>query len=133
MAIPSISNPKRKHPMTKPLPAGTCNTPLNMPREERALWGRAAFRNDTSLNQFFQELALEKLKEVQPALAAEIARLRQARGMVIRLAKEAGRAAIALALIGFILVEGSDIRRGNRSLRVRKGREDAIRFEEVIG
>lgn len=119
--------------MTKPLPVGTVNSTLNMTREERAMWGRFAFANDASLNQTLQELALRGLEQINPALAAEIARVRQMRGLVIHLAKEAGKAAVALVLIGLMLTQGSDLRRGSRSLRVRKGREDSLRIEEVIG
>jgi hypothetical protein len=116
--------------MTKPLGAGTVNTALNMSREERQLWGRAAFCSDASLNQFLQECALAKLKEIQPALANEIAKVRQARGMVIRLAKEAGKIGVTIVLIGLMIIEGSDLRRSSRNVRVRKGKDDAL---EVVG
>ena len=99
--------------MTKPIGAGTVNTALNMTREERSLWGRAAFQSDTSLNQFFQECALAKLKEIQPSLAEEIERVRKARGMVIHLARNAS----LVCLAGIMLFAGTDVRRGGRSVR----------------
>lgn len=112
--------------MTKPLPAGTCNIPLNMTREERGMWGRAAFLNDSSFNQFVQECALSKLREIQPALAAEIAKVRQSRGMVVRLAK----AGTTVALAALMLVLGSDVRRCSRTVRVRRNEFGAV---EVVG
>lgn len=110
-------------PNTRPIGAGTCNLGLNMTVEERALLGRFACENNASLNQTLQELALRGLQQIEPALAAEIANIRQARGMVVKL----GKAATCVALAGLLALFGSEVRRASRSLRVRRD-EVAIVF-----
>jgi hypothetical protein len=88
---------------------------LNMSLEERALLGRFACENDASLNQTIQELALKGLQQINPVLAAEIAKVRKARGMVVTLAKATG----VVALAAMMIVAGSD-RRSVRRVGLRR-------------
>jgi hypothetical protein len=93
-------------PLTRPIGAGTCNTALNMSTEERTLWGRFACENDASMNQTIQEAAMRGLAQINPALAAEIAKIRKQRGMVVKLAK----ASVGVSLALLMLVAASDRR-----------------------
>ena len=98
--------------MTNPIGPETCNLGVNMTRRERSLWGKAAFQSDASLNQFLQECALAKLREIQPSLALEIEKVRKARGMVIHLA----RTASLVLLAALLALAGSTARRGSRTV-----------------
>ena len=112
--------------MTSPLPLGTRNLSLNMSDNERRLWGEASDRQGISLNQLLQELAAEKLAEVDPKLAAEIAKVRKERGIQITFkAAAAGSAALILFLSSFAM----DVQ---RVLRVRSGRRNEIEVLEVV-
>jgi hypothetical protein len=106
-------------PLTRPIGSGTCNTALNMTQEERNLWGRFACENDSSFNQTIQEAAMRGLAQINPALAAEIAKIRAQRGMVVKLSK----AAVGVSLALLMLAAGSE-RRSSRMLRVR--RDDCV-------
>ena len=110
--------------MTKPIGVGTCNTALNMSREERALWGRFACGNGASLNQTLQEAAMRGLEQIDPSLAAEISKIRKARGMVVKIAKVSTVAALSVLM----LATGSD----RRTMKpARGGRRNEIEFAEV--
>jgi hypothetical protein len=109
--------------MTKPLPIGTCNFPLNMSTEERNIWGRFACENDASMNQTIQEAAMRGLAQINPALAAEIAKIRAQRGMVVKLAK----ASVGVSLALLMLVAASD----RRSVRRVGLRRNEIEFAGV--
>jgi hypothetical protein len=108
--------------MTKPLPIGTCNTSLNLTREERAIWGRVSNENQASLNAFLQECAQEGLKKFYPELAAEIEKIRRARGMVVHIAKSA----VAVVLVGLMALAGSSARLGSRPKTVRRNEVEFI-------
>lgn len=107
--------------MTNPIPRGTCNLGLNMTREERSLWGRFAYEQEASFNQTIQELALRGLRDVNPALAAEIAKHRKARGLVVNIAKTS----FCLALVGALLAQAGQARFA-RSLRVRRNEVEEV-------
>jgi hypothetical protein len=54
--------------MTKPIPAGTVNFPVNMPRELRLQAGRHAFQKDKSLGEWVRELITAGLAATRSAL-----------------------------------------------------------------
>lgn len=110
-------------PLTRPIGAGTRNTALNMSSEELNLWRRFAFNSDASMNQTIQEAALRGLEQINPTLAAEIAKIRQARGMVVKIAK--GTTCVALSLL--MIVAASD----RRTVRRVGLRRNEIEFAEL--
>lgn len=109
--------------MTKPLPPGTINFPLNMTRDERNIWGQFAQRNGASMNQTIQQLAAERLREINPALAAEIEKIRRQRGMVVHIAKTA----VMLFLGAIVTTSSVPARRG-----ATMARRPTLQFRQTI-
>lgn len=64
---------------TTPIPKGTCNFPLNITVEERALLGRAAFEAQVSMGEFVKRMLVHGLRQVRPVLADEVEAIREAR------------------------------------------------------
>lgn len=68
--------------MTNAIPKGTCNLPVNLATEERAVWGRLAFERDQSVGSLWREGMLEWLHNHRPDLAVVVARIRARRQAV---------------------------------------------------
>ncbi len=64
---------------THPIGKNTVNLSLNMPRAERMLLGRLAFRRRKSLSAYLRGLALRGLLADSPADAALLIRIREGR------------------------------------------------------
>jgi hypothetical protein len=98
---------------TRPIGAGTLNRTVNLFAEEDALYGRAAFEADVSRGTLIRDLLYEGAKKLNPALAAEIEKVRKAHGIAVRITK-----AVTVALIAAMSLCGTHhARRGRRSLR----------------
>lgn len=114
--------------MTRQIGPGTENRAINWSLEEGQIWRRLAFEYGVSVNQAVQELAIRGLRNSEPALAAlaeEIERVRKARGMVVKLARNS----LCLGFAVLFLICGSDVRRASRPSRTRRT-EQAMVFEE---
>jgi hypothetical protein len=101
-------------PNTRPLGTGTLNRTVNLFTEEDALYGRAAFEADVSRGTLIRDLLYEGAKKLNPALAAEIEKVRKAHGIAVQVTK-----AVCVALIAVMTCCGvSQSRRGARYVRV---------------
>ncbi len=64
---------------THSIGSDTCNFPVNMPVDERMVWGRLAFMNGRSIGAEIRRLALAGLKHESPVTAAQIEQIRRTR------------------------------------------------------
>jgi hypothetical protein len=70
--------------MTKQIPIGTCNMPVNVDIEERAVIGRAAFNLGISTGEFIRRLISTAMSSTHPYEAEQIAEIRRRRkGFVV--------------------------------------------------
>lgn len=108
---------------THALGANTGNLSINLPREERQIWGHVAFDEDArSTGDFIRRMALVGLRSVRPEAAAQISEIRSKR--------RAARSGVLLGLFLVGLASGDlgEIRRAPRGVRVGRRRDDV---EEV--
>lgn len=100
---------------TNPIPAGSCNLPVNMPRVARAALGRLAFTNGKYVGEFVRGLLKDRLEEasrngeISSDLASEAVAALAAVG---RRAKSAASLACILLVCLMSLFDG--MARGNR-------------------
>jgi hypothetical protein len=99
---------------TKALLPGMCNFPVNLTEEERSLLQRQAFAEDRSTGSFIRAMYLEGLKAKYPELARQIEEIRISRRMV----QSAAMLVIGVFSITVAVINGDDIRRAPRSVRV---------------
>ena len=65
--------------MTNSIGTGTCNVPVNMLEDERAILGRLAFKRDCSTGEFIRRLIRRGLALSHPDEAKQLAEIRRAR------------------------------------------------------
>src|SRR4051812_10338198 len=93
---------------TNSIGKGTCNFPLNMPIEERSVWGRLAFNaNAKSVGSYIRELALKALESQDKTSAEVIAKIRKQRMALVMLI-------VGMPLILAAEFNHSDLRRNGR-------------------
>lgn len=109
--------------MTHQIGAGTCNVPINMPIEERAIIGRLACRLDLSAGALLRKLIGDAMAREFPDEAARLARI-EARRV---------RRAVAMLIVGLLavcveFVRQTDLRQAPRggARVVRIAREEAV-------
>jgi hypothetical protein len=106
--------------MTNAIGKGTCNVPINLLVEERAIIGRLAFEKDLSAGEFLRRVIRRGIAMSDPEEAKAMAEVR-------RTWKRATRVAISVSIVLLALFQGQDLRRV-RPLRLSRAR---TRVEEV--
>lgn len=117
---------------TNPIPSGSCNLPVNMPRIARAAIGRLAFANDKFVGEFVRGLLTERLQvagesgEISAELAFEAVEALNATGRKVK--RAAVNVATASCLFLVCCLSALDgMARGN-SRAARRPRPAAVRL-----
>jgi hypothetical protein len=103
--------------VTNAIGSGTCNLPINMLTEERAIIGRLATRHNLATGEYLRRIIRRGVALSDPEEAKKLAKLRRQRiGSTLQLA----------LLIGWMIAGGGDAIRAPRSVRSRRNETEAI-------
>lgn len=103
--------------MTNPLGTGTRNLSVNLPVDELALLGKAAFQAGKSIGHFVRDLLFLGAKSKSPELAAKVAEVRR---------RYYGAVLLGLFVAMLAFNHDLDLRRPSRTARVRRSEAEEV-------
>lgn len=110
---------------TNPIPKGTCNLPVNITVEERAVLGRLAVSQDMATGSLVRDLILAGLRQNSPVVADQVQRIRLERKRMVL--------SVSIAFIGIPLILFADFSQKDlRLVRCSRTGRSIRRVEEAI-
>lgn len=101
--------------MTTPIPAGTCNVPLNLLVEERSQLQKLAYARGLSVNEYLRRIIRRGIAFSNPFEAKTLAKFRRSRAV-----------ALLALFLSWMVLDGGEMKKSRRT----KGRRD-VEIEDV--